>query len=385
MNPTATTNKDSRGRRKSSPSATVVYSRKIRNINDPDGLLEEEINKLARRLSRAKSSGSVAQQLSLKERLVTKCMRYFYVTGLNVSVRDDGVTHEGSYAQVDEIFIETLVGVIDGYDASKGVFTHMVRFIYSRKVDDAAYKAAREDTAFGGSDESAPISLDAQARKNDDDSTTVGDLISSHDDSGECESYAGDCWVEIDEREVVNAIDALEESGALSGAEAANCFDDKTEAIDDMILLKTISLITGFLEKSGRAANDTRKLYTRMFFSETLTRMTKVRTEGELEPLRRREKGLFGAVELPFQDSYTVMQCRTIVQLWESEFVDGVPKVGRPYRDESSSRDESPDYSWTLPGAVFVSYLASIGKPASDPLVSQQRSHYEKLLKALRP
>ena len=151
----------------------------------------------------------VAQQLLIKERPVIKCMHCFYVTGLNVSARSDGVTHEGSYAQIDDIFIETLFRVVDGYDASKGVFTHMIRFIYNRKVDGVAYKAAREDTVYGVGDKGAPISIDAQARRNDDDSTTVGDLISSYDDSGECESNAYNCWIEIDEREVVNAVDAL--------------------------------------------------------------------------------------------------------------------------------------------------------------------------------
>ena len=384
MEETTATNKDARGRRKSSPAATVVYSRRIHNVNDPDGLAEDEINKLARRLDRARSSGAVAQQLALKEKLVSKCMRFFYITGQNVSARADGVKHEGSYAQVDGVFIEILAKAVNDYDASKGVFTHMLRFVYSRKVEDAAYKAAREDTVYGGGDDSAPISLDAQARRNDDDSTTVGDLVPSPEDAGDQNTPIDSCWDEVDEREIVSSVDALEESGSLQNDDIESHLGDVADAVDDVILLKIISLITGFLGKSGRAANDVRKLYTRMFFSETLTRITKVRVEGELDPLRRREKGLFGAVELPFQDSYTVTQCRTIPQLWESDFIDGVPEVRKPYCDDPSKRDVAPDYGWTLPGAVFVSYLESIGRPASDPLVSQQRSHYEKLLQALK-
>ena len=384
MEETAATNKDARGRRKSSPAAAIAYSRRIHNVNDPDGLAEDEINKLAKRLDRARSSGSVAQQLALKEKLVSKCMRFFYITGQNVSVRADGVKHEGSYAQVDGIFIETLVKAVNDYDASRGVFTHMLRFVYSRKVEDAAYRAAREDTVYGGGDDSAPISLDAQARRNDDDSTTIGDLVSSHEDAENSDMSVDTCWDEADEREIVGAVDALEETGYLEGDDIESHLGDAADAVDDVILLKTISLITGFLGKSGRAANDARKLYTRMFFSETLTRMTKVRVEGELGPLRRREKGLFGAVELPFQDSYTIARCRTISQLWESDFVDGVPELRRPYNDDPAKRDVAPDYGWTLPGAVFISYLESIGRAASDPLVSQQRSHYEKLLQALR-
>ncbi len=394
MDAAATTNKDARGRRKSSPSANMIYSRKIHNINDPNGVTENEINKLARKMVRARLSGSDAQQLALKEKLVTKCMKFFFITGQNVASRSDGVKHEGDYAQVDGIFIEALIKAADNYDASKGTFTHMLRFVYSRKVQDAAYKAAREDTVFGGGDDSAPISLDASARRNGDGSTTVGDLISFPeyvDDldspSEEAKGYdtsIGSYWDDADEQEIVSAVDMLEEAGSLKGYDIESHLENCADAIDDVILLKTISLITSFLGKSGRSANDARKLYTRMFFSETLTRITKIRVEGELEPLSRREKMLFGTVELPFQDSYTIMKCRTILQLWETGFVDIVPDVRRTYNDDPSKNDVDSDYGWTLPGTVFISYLESIGRPASAPLISQQRSHYQKLLQALR-
>ena len=383
---TQTASIDARGRRKSSPAANEFYGRRIHQIDDPDGSLEAEINRTAKRYGKAKAAGAISQQIALKERLVAKCMRFFFVTGPNVGTREDGVLHEGGYAQVDDIFIDALLKTIDNHDSSEGLFTHQLANKYAMMRVDAAYKAARQDTEYGGSITSAPIMLDAPARRNDDNSTTVGDLVAIHDDAerpGEAGGSFPQDEAEEDLREVVDATDALEERGAI-GVVVGDAFSIQADAVDNAILLKTISLISGFLGKSGRAANDTRKLYTRMFFSETLTRVVKVSTEGELLPLQRNEKGLFGAVELPFQDTYTSASCRTIIELWSVDFAEGVPPVRRPLNDRADKLSEVPDYGWTLPATVFMSYLKSLGMAASDALVSQQRSHYDELLLALR-
>ena len=215
----------------------------------------------------------------------------------------------------------------------------------------------------------------------------MGDLVTVYGDAehlGEEDEVFSQGEGEEDSREIVDATNALEEEGAIAGVGDNEAFALRADAIDNAILLKTISLISGFLGKSGRAANDTRKLYTRMFFSETLTRVTKVSTEGELAPLQKNEKELLGAVELPFQDTYTAEDCRTIMELWSVDFAEGVPPIRRPLNDRVDKLDESPDYSWTLPATVFISYLKLQGMAASNALVSQQRSHYDELMHALK-
>ena len=378
---------DARGRRKTSPAANEFYSRKILTVDGFGGAKEDEINRIAKRLLRARAAGSVSQELALKGKLVEKCMRFYYTTGDNVGVRDDGVLHEGSYAQIDDCFIDALMYTVERYDASRGLFTHMFTNQYVYTCRTKAYDAARGDSALGGSKVSAPILLDAPVRENDDKTTTVGDLVKVYDDEGydQVVSEGESSREDEDLRKTIDAVDALEQEDRLLDKEVDEVVirqDD--DSVDDVILVKTLSLITGFLGKTGKAANDTRKLYTRMFFSETLTRVTKLRTEGELAPLVRQEKGLFGAAELPFLDTYTIEPCRTIVKLWSVDFVEGVPLARKPSASAGERVESTFNYGWTLPGSVFVAYLKSLGKAASDQLVSQQRSHYEELLGALR-
>ncbi len=378
-------NKDSRGRRKTSPHADEFYSRHIHSLKDP--ALEAEINRIAERLSGARSSQSTANELALKEKLYAKCMKFFFITGQNVSIDFEDASHYGSYTKIDDIFIEALKETIDHYDASEGnerSFTHMVRFYYDKRKIDAAYLAAEEDSAFGGSDTGALISLNDQVRRNDDGSTTLEDLVPSPDNDGDYGAPLDQTWVEIDEREIVGVADALEETALIEDFSTDDASGYAADRVDERILLRLLTIITGFLGKSGREANETRKLYTKMFFSETVTRTTKVRVEGELAPLQKLEKALFASIELPFQDSYTVLRCRTIKQLWKTEFIDGISEVGRPFNDIASKSDLAPGYSWTLPGKAYISYLNSIGRAASDALVSQQRARYDELLRALR-
>ena len=362
------------GIRKSSPSASLIYSRTIHNINDPDGSLEKEINRIAKKLSRAIAQSNTAQILSLQERLVAKCMRFFYVTGVNVSGGMDFEEYEESATQVDELFVDALLRSVKTYDSDKGLFTHMLRNKYKFMRTDAAYAAAKEDTRFGGSTESSPISLQARARKNDDDSTTIEETTGEYDHHENTENPD-------DALDYLEAYEALEESGKLEGSGVEREPDNANDAIDEAILLKTLALINGFMEKTGKAANQTRKLYTRLFFTEMLTRVVKVRTEGELFPLQRQERNLFGAAELPFQDSYTQQACRSVPQLWVAEFIEEVPPVMH-FTDDGFSE---PDYGWRLPQSVYISYLTGLGMQASAPLISQQRGHYAELIGSLTP
>ena len=330
--------------RTSSPSADLIHSHKIRNISDPYGAREAEINKLAKKLAKLNPERDTARILFLREKLVSSAMSFFFITGDNVEAREDGVTHQGHYAQVDELFIDVLMKVLNAYDPDKGLFTHMLKNRYKYARLDAAMAAAAEDTALGGSEEGSPLSLDEKAWRDGDGTTTVADV---------------------------------------AGAEPSHIIGGDDDLADEALLLNVISLITSFLGKSGKAANETRKLYTKMFFSETLTRIVKTRGEGELGGLERQQKGLFSSVEIGFQDSYTASPCRSIHELWLVGFVEGVPAISMVLNDDPGKDDRPQDYSWTLPASVFIAYLKSLGRAASDQLVSQQRGNYEELLDSL--
>ncbi len=255
----------------------MIHSHKIRNLSDPYGAREAEINKLAIKLAKLNPERDTARILFLREKLVSSAMSFFFITGDNVEAREDGVTHQGHYAQVDELFIDVLMKVLNAYDPDKGLFTHMLKNRYKYARLDAAMAAAAEDTALGGSEEGSPPSLDEKAWRDGDGTTTVADV---------------------------------------AGAEPSHIIGGDDDLADEALLLNVISLITSFLGKSGKAANETRKLYTKTFFSETLTRIVKTRGEGELGGLERQQKGLFSSVEIGFQDSYTASPCRSIHELW---------------------------------------------------------------------
>lgn len=349
--------------RTSSPSADLIHSHKIRSVDDPSGTKEAEINKLAKRLARLNPEKDSARILFLREKLVSSAMSYFYITGDNVETREDGVTHQGHYTQVDELFIDVLMKVVDAYDPGKGLFTHMLRNKYRYARLDAAIAAAAEDTALGGGEEGSPLSLDEKAWHDGDGSATVADV-------------AGTKLSSVDDGSLLNCDPSPQETNSINS-------ESSDDLADEALLLNVISLITGFLGKSGKAANETRKLYTKMFFSETLTRIVKTRGVGELGGLERQQKGLFNAVEIGFQDSYTQTPCRTILQLWLTGFVEGIPTISMVLNDDPRKEDLPQDYSWTLPANIFIAYLKGLGKAASDQLVSQQRSHYERLLESL--
>lgn len=383
-------NLDARGKRKSSPSADLIYSHKIHNIEDPTGEREAKINKTAKRYLRAQKAGNISRSKLLREQLAVQCMNFFYVVGDNISVRENGIKHEGSYAQVDGIFIVAITDTLDNFDSSKGEFTHMLRNQFANRRKQQADDAITYDTRYGGSASGAPISMNVRISKNDDLSSTLENMISRKSEGEDEGEYEESFAFENEElgQETVNILTALDEGNYFShrGSEDTPLKQAaKAEAAEDLLLLRTLSLIMSFLGKTDRAANETRKLYTKMFFSETLSRMTKVRTEGELAPLQKQEKNLFKAVELPFQDSYTVAACRTIIELWQVAFIAGVPEPKRPFNDNPKKFDKAPQYNWTLAASVFISYLRSLGKPASDALVSQQRKHFEELLQELRP
>lgn len=66
--------------------------------------------------------------------------------------------------------------------------------------------------------------------------------------------------------------------------------------------------------------------------------------------------------------------------IWLVGFVEGVPAISMVLNDDPGKDDRPQDYSWTLPASVFIAYLKSLGRAASDQLVSQQRGRYVAIL-----
>lgn len=356
---------DKRGRRTSSPSADLIYNKKLHNVPDSDGALEREINRIAKRYATLSREKDLARWLSLRERLVSKCFNFFYVSGPNVSVREDGVKHLGSYAQVDELFQDAILKVLDRYDASKWQFTHMLRRQFANTRFGAAYEAAKYDTRYGGGKDGEPISLQDDSWSAGDGGVSVDQRLGQED--GELQRLLnGDAPASSSENRVT----------PMAGVDNLTA-DEKAE---ELILLELLNLVAAFLGKTGKSANQTRKTYTCMFFSETLAKAVKTRTRGELGAFSAQEKRLFRVANLSFQDTYTCVPCRTIAELHEVEFVEGVPPLGPALRNDAGKWIELPNFKWAVPASFYIGYLESIGMHSSGPLVSQQRKKYEQLL-----
>ena len=147
-------------------------------------------------------------------------------------------------------------------------------------------------------------------------------------------------------------------------------------------LTEMVDLITRFLESSGKQANITRKFYFRLFFTEFVTRTTKTRSEYDLDDLLAEENRVFKTVDLPFQDTYTKNICRTIQELWDTDFVEGVPPIPRAIGCDDS--ESSKYFDWRVPTPFYLRYIKDNDYPASGALLSQQRGHYRKLIQELR-
>ena len=366
-----------------SRSASIIFNAKIRNISDPNGEREAEINRIAKSMARAQHAGNDARYRSLRLRLVEKCMRFFFVVGQNVSTFDDNGTHFGGFVQINDLFLQVLQEQIEHYRfESTTPFTHSLRARFKSRRSDAARKQTREDEAFGGGEGREPIRLEDTVRKNDDGSTTLENYIGEEEDFSHL--YNDPSWEEEDARQALTTEEAIEESGSQAENSSAEQRAAQSEIAEDKLLVEILSLIVGFYESTGRKSNEERKQYTRMFFSETLTKTTKLRGEGELAPLIRHEKSLFDSVELPFQDYYTLSRCRTIRELWDVGFIDGIKEVRTP-NDDPDSPFVTPNFKWRIPAKVYIAYMNTQGKSVSDAAISYQRSHYEKLLSALDP
>lgn len=302
--------------------AANIFNRKIASLGGPRG--EERIDRSARLM--ASSRGNEARWKKYREEVALLCMRNFAVLGKDMT---------GAH---DEVFDMALYEALDRYDSSKGSFVHYFKFLYSKRRKDAGgrQKAIEEKE----------LSLEAPGA---DDGISFTDVV---------EDEFADDGVDVPESEHTAKAESL--------------------------FFQLLSLVTDFMTRLDDARYAKRKRYVRLFFTETVVRITKVQSdECDCAPLRTHEAGVFKSIELPFLDYFMVGLCRTILQIWGSDVKDGVSGGNRG--DPPAQHDPAYFATWTLSNGTYVAYiLDSCGEKISSAVVSQQRAHYEHLVAVLR-
>ena len=292
------------------------------------------LNRKARVFKHTSASSDVERARLLKIEAISLIYQALRVRGVGVS---NGV---------DETFNKLANSLIDSYDPRTGVpfSAYFVMIYYMRKKDtlnetDACSIKALRDTP------------------RDENGLMLDDIYSIEDRT----SLSSD---ELSENERFD-IDLVYDVGLREN------FVDEDNAAIEAAFLQILSLIVGFLEHAPdkRSYTSDRRLYTRLFFTESMTRAVKTRSSyEECVPFEKHEREVFDAVELPFQDSYLVDACRTIAALWASELKDGYGKVG------------FKDYKWQLPNDAFRSYMKTKkNKIVGGSTISNQRNNYEDL------
>lgn len=302
-----------------------AYKRRLSDCGDP--MLEDKINRTARRMKQACQKGDAARALSLRERVATLSLKCFSVHGGNAS---DGV---------DDVLLDVIMNLLDKFDPEKSDFTHAVRFYYKKRVQDLGKSQAN-----------------AAKRQQD--------LVYEDSDGKEQMHDCADGRAE----------------GAFAASEAEPGDENEAAAAT---LLELLSLVTAFVSKTSDARFAVRRQFTPLFFTETVVRMTKDQpNESDCKPLCRHEKSLFKAMEVPFLDTFMLELCRCVVDIWRSGFKDGVKYLNRI----QDAQDGSAAYSaWALPAVFFKSYCAeNWGSAVEDATISQQRKHYEGLVLQLK-
>lgn len=113
----------------------------------------------------------------------------------------------------------------------------------------------------------------------------------------------------------------------------------------------------------GRANNDTRRNYFRMFFAETV--VSCIHGADALESFRRRERDLFAAMKLEFLDFFMTEPCRRVDAIADS----GLKPYGELVEGRGPEETKLP-----LPGDVYISYLGRVENTrVGPPVISEQR------------
>lgn len=296
--------------------------------------LEMRLNRKARMYKRLDpvNDGEVARKL--KAEVVELLLKVFYVRGIGVS------------GGIDETFASIMSDSLDKYDPSIGIpYSGFVRFLHDRRKRNPLTK---EDQ----------FNYDMLVRYGSDfeagDREELDGLSSKRphpEEWGLGDAASGDA----------SAAEDMSEVGVAQAEDAAM----------EAVFLNMLTLVVAFLEhaEDKRDFTPRKKLYTRMFFTESVTRLVKSRTMfEECRPFQKHERDTFSTMELPFQDMYMAGLCRTICDIWQTALKDGFGSIS------------AGAATWKLPADTFRDYVFAIeGEMISRPVVSEQRNNYKKL------
>lgn len=197
------------------------------------------------------------------------------------------------YDDASNVFLDALLEACEKYDAEKGPFSHYLKYLLSRRNTDAYRKQQRH----------APDADSLDAAFSDDNSLTLGEVIpdQSASDPGQ-----------------INRLD-----GKLADLTAQ---------------------ILNFAERhTGKAANETRRCWFRMFYTEDMTLVSK-----EGRPTLLHERDVFSAMELDYLDYYMLHPCREMVELAMTPL--------KPYHDVVPARQSMEETPLPLQADVSIAF-----------------------------
>lgn len=178
---------------------------------------------------------------------------------------------------------------------------------------------------------------------------------------------------------VVQDLETDEESGVLlqDTAQASRWREGSVNTTEDAfwasetLLQALISILNLSSLLTGRAKNNDRQEYFRMFFTDNVATGLH---QGEVPDLfRKRERDLFQAMEVQFLDYFMAEQCRTAAAIQHCRL--------KPYGLLAQGR-AMEETKLPLPGDVFTSYLEQVwGKKVSVSAVSNQKKAYLTFMK----
>ena len=241
-----------------------------------------------------------------------------------------------SAEKYDETFVKLACSALDSFNLSyRKPFSHYLRFLYSRRRLDPANK---DDQFFH-------------------DAASFDELLEA-DPNVEKRVFRYDEWADNSATPVDGANDSV-----------AEVIRRENETVE-YEFARFLALIIAFLDHAPdkRDYTDDRKLYTKLFFTEAITRLVKTRDdEDECEPFERHEREIMTSMELPFQDSYMADLCRTILEIWRTDLK---PEYGVV---------EPGNYAWRLGNPVFQHYLeTAYNKTVSGAAITQQRGNFKR-------
>lgn len=229
---------------------------------------------------------------------------------------------ELSFALFDDgtaLFLDVLAETLDKFDAARGEgkFSHYLKFVWSRRKKDRLDDVSGREQQLDSIDR--PVSADGGG-------ATVGDYI------------------------------------------PGNAADDPAEQLQlSAPFLELTSMILNFADcHQGKAANETRRNWYRLFYTEDMTAALKIASMSFLH-----ERDVFSALKQPYLDYYMAKRCETMAAIQATPL--------KPYcavvPERAGRNEETP---LPIPADVLLCYLEKCeGKKATAPARSNQKAVYD--------